>query len=1117
MGEREGRGPKDPLPVSMSLTTLTDQNELVPASAFVHARYPFEHFNRVQSRVFEVHDRDCNCVIAAPTGVGKTICAELFMAHEVRERGGKAIYLAPLRALAKEKIDEWTSPGSVFDGLKVAICTGDYRLTEARHKELEEADVIVMTSEMLSSRCRNMDSEKNEFLKACGTIVVDESHLLTVPGRGDHLEVGLMKFSKVARDPRIVFLSATMPNVDEIANWVGCSLVKKDTYLVVSDYRPCPLDIHYEEYEVAETYDQTEEYKAERAVDLIREYKDDKFLVFVHSKATGERIRSALADRRIECEFHNADLEKEKRHAVEDRFKHGDLRVLIATSTVAWGCYRHGSRVVLPDGSLKDVAELRVGDELLCPVKDGFKSRKVVRTKDFDSDSGYFIKLECGDTMTVSDDHVFLSAKGRSSPNWNRVSSLSKGDFVAVPSDLKIWREEVGLDRFWYLVGFIFGDGCLVRSGSHADGSEKITIDICLGKMDSLANQVIRMFYEEFGVSGGVRNDTNGIPHLVTKKKSTTDRLKEILPIGRKNGTNDIPNSVYGDQSRVKSFLRGLFDSDGGTESNSNGNVSVGLTNISEKAVESVRTLLLGFGIRSSFGRKKIKPSVIKGRLQNPVRDYCYRLRVFGRTNLEAFRRHIGFGCPSKASRLDDFLATSAAGHAKDLVPARELLCEYVGSNNLKAKDFRNITGGDLYNSLNTQDCARATIEKLVSASPKKTRLNDVLEKPYYWARVKELQECKGGKFREIEVESPHAYVGCGAISHNCNLPARRVIIAGVHRGMTEVETYDIFQMAGRAGRPGYDPRGDVYILVPNRNPDHHIERLSVPKKIESQLLNHTGSEDDPHYKTLAFHLVSDIHHGSISCMADVHDWYARSLAYFQYKELDDSIADKTIDLLLRVGAIKEEGGRYEVTSVGKVSSMLYYSPFDVADLRRNFKHLFANSNESNDLAVAMALGNVDSIRSGFVTRAEKEEMEFFAVKFRKAFGDWPDGTVKGAYAYHCLLNGSPLGPFASMARGLQMDFDRLASVLNLLDSMAAKWNRGSFFRDLSMRVSYGVRTELVDLCRIPNVGKVRAEKLFAAGFRRPSDLLADPQAVKRVLNMKDDRVAEMLAHIRGS
>jgi len=157
----------------MSLIRLSDQNELVETSKFKYGKYSFEHFNCVQSRVFEIYDKECNCIIAAPTGVGKTICAEFFMIDEIKRRGGKSIYLAPLRALAKEKIDEWTSENSIFNGFKIAICTGDYRLTESRKKELEEADLIVMTSEMLSSRCRNMDSEKNEFLKKCGTVVVD--------------------------------------------------------------------------------------------------------------------------------------------------------------------------------------------------------------------------------------------------------------------------------------------------------------------------------------------------------------------------------------------------------------------------------------------------------------------------------------------------------------------------------------------------------------------------------------------------------------------------------------------------------------------------------------------------------------------------------------------------------------------------------------------------------------------------------------------------------------------------------------------------------------------------------------------------------------------------------
>ena len=62
--------------------------------------------------------------------------------------------------------------------------------------ELAASDLILMTSEMLNSRVRNYKSEQNEWLKEIGTLVVDESHLLTVPGRGDKLEVGLMKFSQ---------------------------------------------------------------------------------------------------------------------------------------------------------------------------------------------------------------------------------------------------------------------------------------------------------------------------------------------------------------------------------------------------------------------------------------------------------------------------------------------------------------------------------------------------------------------------------------------------------------------------------------------------------------------------------------------------------------------------------------------------------------------------------------------------------------------------------------------------------------------------------------------------------------------------------------------------------
>ena len=105
--------------------------------------------------------------------------------------------------------------------MKISICTGDYRLTSERKKELEQSNIILMTSEMLNSRCRNMNSEHNDWLKQVHTIIVDESHLLTVPGRGDHLEVGLMNFLELSPTARVIFLSATMPNVNEIADWIS--------------------------------------------------------------------------------------------------------------------------------------------------------------------------------------------------------------------------------------------------------------------------------------------------------------------------------------------------------------------------------------------------------------------------------------------------------------------------------------------------------------------------------------------------------------------------------------------------------------------------------------------------------------------------------------------------------------------------------------------------------------------------------------------------------------------------------------------------------------------------------------------------------------------------------
>jgi len=96
------------------LIKVQDQPELVATSNFPYAKWNFENFNPVQSRIMDFYDKDVHGLIAASTSSGKTVVAEQFLSYEIRKRGGKGMYLVPMRALAQEKIDQWTDPNIIL-------------------------------------------------------------------------------------------------------------------------------------------------------------------------------------------------------------------------------------------------------------------------------------------------------------------------------------------------------------------------------------------------------------------------------------------------------------------------------------------------------------------------------------------------------------------------------------------------------------------------------------------------------------------------------------------------------------------------------------------------------------------------------------------------------------------------------------------------------------------------------------------------------------------------------------------------------------------------------------------------------------------------------------------
>ncbi len=314
-------------------------------------------------------------VAAVPTASGKTMIATLGMLSAI-ERGGMALYIVPLRALASEKREEFAA----FDafGVDVGVTTGNY---ESTSDWLASKDVVVATSEKVDSLVRNGAA----WLSELTCVVSDEVHLIDDASRGPTLEVTLAKLRKLNPGLQLVALSATVGNAGEIADWL-------DAELVESEWRPIELRTGVHRGNVLEFDDGTSREvpvrgRERQEMALVRDIltEEGSSLVFVNSRrnaesaatrlsgvtdgvVTGEdrETLAELADRIREVSdtetsedlaacvergaaFHHAGLAGEHRSLVEDAFRDRSLRVIAATPTLAAGVNTPARRVVVRD------------------------------------------------------------------------------------------------------------------------------------------------------------------------------------------------------------------------------------------------------------------------------------------------------------------------------------------------------------------------------------------------------------------------------------------------------------------------------------------------------------------------------------------------------------------------------------------------------------------------------------------------------------------------------------------------------------------------------------------------------------------------------------------------
>ncbi len=347
---------------------------MVDVPEIVRQTNGFEKFNPMQQKVLDAPWKTHNLVIASPTASGKTIIAELTGLESILNRGKKAMYTGPLRALASEHYNDLKRKYGDSQKIKMAVSTGDL---DSSSKYLSQYDFIFSTFEKLNS----LLIHRAEWLQQLGVLIVDEVHEMD-SDRGATLELVITKLRLINPKLQIVALSATIPNSDELAAWLKAELVE-------SNYRPVPLKegVHYHQTLVFKGEDEQDVEGDEPIEALLKDTLDKKkqSLVFANTRPraeslakqsapvvfsklspedkktldkTAQRIENALESPTEQCRkladmvrkgvaFHHAGLVQRQRELVENGFRDGSIKVISATPTLAAGVNLPSFRVII--------------------------------------------------------------------------------------------------------------------------------------------------------------------------------------------------------------------------------------------------------------------------------------------------------------------------------------------------------------------------------------------------------------------------------------------------------------------------------------------------------------------------------------------------------------------------------------------------------------------------------------------------------------------------------------------------------------------------------------------------------------------------------------------------
>jgi len=355
-----------------------------------------------------------NLLLVAPTGIGKTEAAILPILEMILRTKGKpgirCIYITPLRALNRDMLKRMEDYGREL-GITVGVRHGDTSQAERNKQSEHPPEILITTPETLQV----MFTGKRlvQHMKHVEWVIVDEIHELANTERGAQMSIALERLVLLAGNYQRIGLSATVGNVEHVARFLAGN--NRDVVIRKHDTHR-DFEIKVESPEPAQDAELLDKLQSDPDIlgvmQRARQIIDDgnSTLFFVNTRETAEWLaaRYHLWDESISIEVHHGSLSKENRMDMEDRFKRGDVRCLICTSSLELGIDVGTTEMVIQYNSPRQVSRMiqragraghRIGEtiraKILATAPDEVAEAMVIARRCDAKELEYFEGREC--------------------------------------------------------------------------------------------------------------------------------------------------------------------------------------------------------------------------------------------------------------------------------------------------------------------------------------------------------------------------------------------------------------------------------------------------------------------------------------------------------------------------------------------------------------------------------------------------------------------------------------------------------------------------------------------------------------------------------------------------